>query len=190
MSGKVVIFSAPSGSGKTTIVRHLLSAGLRLEFSVSATSRSPRENEVHGQDYWFLSPEEFRIKIEAGDFIEWEEVYPGKYYGTLRSELERIWEKGNHVLFDVDVAGGLNLKKKFGQAALAVFVGVPSPEVLEERLRARSTEDETSLKTRLGKAMQEMKKSKEFDLVLVNDRLAKTLEEAEKIVREFLTKEI
>ena len=186
MKGKLLIFSAPSGSGKTTLVHYLLGLDLGLEFSVSATSREKRKNETDGKDYYFLSEYEFRKRIENNEFIEWEEVYPGQFYGTLASEVERIREKGNHVVFDVDVVGGLNIKKIYGSDALAVFVKAPSVEVLEDRLRARSTEDEASLKKRIGKAIGEMKYADRFDVVLVNDRLDEALLKVREIVKEFL----
>jgi guanylate kinase len=186
MNGKMVIFSAPSGSGKTTIVKHLLGLGMGFEFSVSACSRPMRPGEADGKDYYFLSPEEFQRRIMAGDFVEWEEVYPGRYYGTLRSELDRIWKAGHHVLFDVDVKGGLRLKELFKESALSVFVQAPSLHVLEERLRARSTEDEASFRTRLEKASDEMKFAPSFDIILVNDRLQETLEKAVTIVSNYL----
>ncbi len=187
MDGKLIIFSAPSGSGKTTFVRHLLKLDLGLEFSVSACSRTPREGEIDGKDYYFLTASEFRKKIDAGEFVEWEEVYPGQYYGTLKSELERIWAKGNHVVFDVDVVGGLNLKKTFGKQALSVFIQAPSPEVLEKRLRARSSDDEASLRRRIDKASHEMEYAPGFDRIIVNDDLDRALHEAEAMVRRFLT---
>ena len=187
MTGKSIIFSAPSGSGKTTIVKHLLQKGLKLEFSVSACSRNPRENEIHGRDYYFLSVEEFRSRIENNEFVEWEEVYRDHFYGTLKSELERIWEAGNHVVFDVDVVGGINLKKIFGDDAFAVFVKPPSLEVLEQRLRDRSTDTEEKIKARLDKASEEMEYADRFDVVLVNDSLDDVLVNAEKVVSEFLS---
>ncbi len=187
MPGKLLIFSAPSGSGKTTVVRHLLDHFTDLEFSVSACSRSRRDGEIHGRDYYFLSVDEFRKKIEAEEFVEWEEVYPGHYYGTLKSELERIWAKGHHVVFDVDVVGGLNLKKKFGEQALAVFIKAPSLEVLEKRLRDRSTDDEASIRKRIKKASLEMKSAPEFDRIIVNDTLEHTLKTAEELVNSFLS---
>lgn len=186
MDGRLIIFSAPSGAGKSTIVRHLVNLDLDLEFSISATSRQPRSEEQEGQEYYFISPESFREKIDKGEFIEWEEVYPGKYYGTLRSEMERIWKKGKNVLFDIDVAGGMNLKKQFSNRAMAVFVKPPSMEVLEQRLRERGTEDEDSLKVRVEKAQYEMQFSGRFDYILVNDRLEATLEESVNLVRNFL----
>ena len=186
MSGKLIIFSAPSGSGKTTIVRHLLHKIPGLKFSVSATSRAPRPNEVHGKHYYFLSPQSFRKKIEEGAFLEWEEVYRDQYYGTLRSEVDDLLEKGYHVLFDIDVVGGQNLKKEYGRRALAVFVKPPSLEIMEQRLRSRGTDSEEQLEKRLAKAEKEMKYARSFDRVLVNDDLEKTLEEAESLVNSFI----
>lgn len=186
MAGKLFIFSAPSGSGKSTIVQHLMERDLGLEFSISATSRPPRANEQDGREYHFLSPDAFRERISRDEFVEWEEVYPGKYYGTLRSELVRIWAGGNHALFDIDVMGGLNLKKQFGTQACAIFVSPPSMEVLEQRLRSRGTDPETSISERLAKAEEEMRFAPRFDHILVNDRLETALEEAEQLVRNFL----
>jgi guanylate kinase len=186
MEGKLFIFSAPSGSGKTTIIRHLMSLGLGLEFSISATSREPRGEEAEGREYYFINPGEFREKIRKNEFVEWEEVYPGQYYGTLRSEVDRIWNRGRHALFDIDVIGGLNLKRIYGEKALAVFVQPPSLQVLEKRLRERGTDDEASLKKRLEKAGYEMGFATNFDRVLVNDKLEHTLKEAEMLVRSFL----
>jgi guanylate kinase len=186
MKGRAIIFSAPSGSGKTTIVRHLLKAIPVLEFSISACSRKPRENELHGRDYYFLTREEFRTGIERNEFLEWEEVYEGHYYGTLKTELERIWHAGKHAIFDVDVVGGSNLKGIFGDDALAVFVRPPSLEVLEQRLRDRSTDPEEKIRDRIAKASSEMEYADRFDVIIVNDRLEDTLAEAERIVRDFL----
>lgn len=186
MEGKLFIFSAPSGSGKSTIVQHLMKLDLGLAFSISATSRQPREGEVHGREYYFISPEKFQQQIREHAFIEWEEVYPGQYYGTLRSELDRIWNKGQHALFDIDVVGGLNLKNEFGKKACAVFVEPPSLAVLENRLRKRGTDNEKALQKRLGKAEFEMRFAPRFDHVLINDSLEKALEEAETLVRNFL----
>jgi guanylate kinase len=184
--GKLVIFSAPSGAGKTTIVRHLLEQDFGLEFSVSATTRPPREREVHGRDYFFMSVDDFKGSVAAGEFVEWEEVYPGRYYGTLRSELERIWAGGHHAIFDIDVIGGLDLKEVYQTRALAVFVSPPSVEVLEERLRSRGTEDETTLRTRVEKARHEMDFADRFDAVITNDELETACREAESLVRRFL----
>lgn len=187
MEGKLLIFSAPSGSGKSTIVQHLMKQNLGLAFSVSATSRKPREGESDGREYYFISPGSFRKKIGNGAFIEWEEVYPGQFYGTLRSEINRIWSAGKHALFDIDVKGGLNLKSEYGANAFAVFVKPPSLEVLEKRLRSRGTDDEGALLKRLEKAEYEMLFAPEFDYILVNDSLEKALSEAESIVGQFLS---
>ena len=187
MEGKLFIFCAPSGSGKSTIVQHLVKLDLGLAFSISATSREPREGEVDGREYHFISPEQFRKKIENREFVEWEEVYPGQYYGTLKSELEHIWKRGMHALFDIDVVGGLNLKRSYGEKALSVFVKPPSLDILELRLRKRGTDDETSLRKRLSKAEFELGFAPEFDHVLVNDSLDRALSKAEALVRDFLS---
>lgn len=184
--GKAVIFSAPSGSGKTTIVKNLLSLREDLSFSISACSRPARPGEVHGKDYYFLSSEEFLSKVAAGEFIEWEEVYTGIYYGTLRSEIERIWSLGKHVIFDVDVVGGLNLKKYFGSNALAVYVKIPSFELLEERLRGRGTETEDTIQQRLAKAKEEIQYMSRFDYVLENVELGQAISEATLVLSNFL----
>lgn len=189
MEGKLVIFSAPSGAGKTTIVNYLLSRDLNLEFSVSACSRQRRKGEEDGIDYYFITVEEFKKKIKNNEFVEWEEVYKDNFYGTLRSEIERIWAKGRHVIFDVDVIGGLALKKKFGKKALAVFVMPPSIESLEARLRQRETETPESIARRMGKAEQELKTADQFDKILLNTDLQAAFIEAEKIVKEFLEAE-
>ena len=186
MSGKLFIFSAPSGSGKSTIVQHLMKLGLGLTFSISATSRKPRPHEREGVEYYFLSPDQFRDQIGKQAFIEWEEVYPGQFYGTLKSEVERIWKQGQHALFDIDVMGGINLKKRYGERACAIFVMPPSLEVLEQRLRARNTEDIHSLKKRLEKAAYELQFANTFDHILVNDQLETSLKEAEGLVKNFL----
>ena len=185
-NGKLVIFSAPSGAGKTTIVHRLLTQIPSLEFSVSATSRMPRGDESHGVDYYFFSEDEFRKRAAENEFVEWEEVYAGQLYGTLNSEVERIWRKGNHVIFDVDVKGGLNLKKKFGKDALAIFVRPPSMEALENRLRLRATEPEEKIKIRLAKAASELSFASQFDYVLLNDNLERAINEGWKTVNEFL----
>jgi guanylate kinase len=185
--GKALIFSAPSGSGKTTIVKHLLSINPKLGFSISACTRDKRgRNEQNGKDYYFLTPEEFKDKIDKQEFIEWEEVYAGNFYGTLKSEIERIWAQGKHVIFDVDVKGGLNLKKYFGDRALAVFVKVPSIEVLEERLRDRNTDSEDSISRRLFKAKFELKFEDKFDVTLVNEDLDTSLRKAERLMTDFI----
>lgn len=187
-TGKCVIFSAPSGAGKTTIVHHLLGKDLGLAFSVSACSRDPRPNETDGKDYYFLGVEGFKKAVENGEFIEWEEVYTNNFYGTLRSELERIWNEGKAVIFDVDVVGGLNIKRIVGDNALAVFVQPPSYEILEERLRGRSTESEEKINMRLAKAKQELSTADQFDVILVNDELERACAEAELLVKQFLAK--
>lgn len=185
--GKAIIFSAPSGSGKTTIVKHLLATNPRLGFSISACTRDKRgRNEQNGKDYYFLSPEEFKEKIDQNAFVEWEEVYPGNFYGTLISEIERIWAEGRHVIFDVDVKGGLHLKEYFGDKALAIFVKVPSLEVLTQRLRDRKTETENALSQRLFKAQFEMKFENRFDITLVNEDLETSLQKAQELVDAFL----
>ncbi|MCF8346570.1 MAG: guanylate kinase [Bacteroidales bacterium] len=186
MQGKLIIFSAPSGSGKTTIVRHLLGLNLGLEFSISATSRQPRNNEKDGVDYYFLSPEAFRKKIANNAFLEWEEVYKNQYYGTLRSEVHRLRAAGKHVVFDIDVVGGLNLKKEFKHEALAVFIRPPSMEIMEIRLRQRATDTEDQLTIRLNKAREELLYAEKFDHVILNDDLDSALTEAEKVVKNFI----
>ncbi|HRZ77012.1 MAG TPA: guanylate kinase [Bacteroidales bacterium] len=185
-SGRLVIVSAPSGAGKSTMVRALLNAGLGLNFSVSACNRPPRGREVHGREYFFFSTEEFLRMIGEGAFLEWEEVYPGRYYGTLRSEVERLLASGKHVIFDVDVMGGLNIKRQYGARALALFIMPPSPEVLEQRLRKRSTESEQELSVRLGKASEEMARADEFDAMIVNEDLEVAIAEAIHRVSAFL----
>lgn len=186
MSGKAIIFSAPSGSGKTTIVRHLLDNNPDLGFSISASTRDKRgRKEEHGKDYYFLTPEEFKRKIDNDEFIEWEEVYEGNYYGTLKTEIQRIWDEGKNVIFDVDVKGGLALKKYFGEKALSIFVKVPSMEILEQRLRGRGTESHASLSQRLFKAKFEMTFADKFDVVLVNEDLDKSLAEAQRLYDAF-----
>ncbi|MDA8714327.1 guanylate kinase [Flavobacteriales bacterium] len=184
--GKAVIFSAPSGAGKTTIVRHLLSLDFGLEFSVSATTRLLRGNETNGKDYHFLSVSDFKNKITTDDFIEWEEVYPDHFYGTLKSEINRVWSNGKHLIFDVDVDGGINLKKHFKEAALSIFVQPPSLNVLEERLRLRQTESETNIRQRVAKADTELTMAKHYDHILTNHILQDALKEAELVVGDFL----
>ena len=184
--GKLIIFSAPSGSGKSTIVRHLLRRDVPIEFSVSATNRTPRGREENGVDYYFLSSEEFKSKINSKAFLEWEEVYPDLYYGTLNAEVDRIWANGKQVVFDIDVEGGLNLKKQFGERALSVFIKAPSLDVLKERLMARNTENQENLNMRLDKAKSEMAYAKYFDLVIVNDDLEIAQEQAYQKVMDFI----
>jgi guanylate kinase len=187
MEGKLVIISAPSGAGKTTIVKHLLENGLNLAFSISATTRAPRGKEKDGVDYFFLSVPEFRNRIGKDDFVEWEEVYKDLLYGTLRSEIERIWENGNHVIFDVDVKGGLNLKKIFGQKAIAIFIMPPSVRELEKRLKGRGTDSAEKIKMRLDKAHEELKLADQFDYIIINDSLDKAKGEAVRIITGFLS---
>ena len=184
--GKLLIFSAPSGSGKTTLVKYLLSKIENICFSVSATSRSPRPGELHGKDYHFVSSETFLQKVENNEFLEWEEVYENVYYGTLLSDVERLRSKGNTVLFDVDVVGGLNIKKHYGDEALAVFVEAPSIEILEQRLVNRSSDSPESIKKRIEKAKWEMSFAKDFDIIIVNDILEEAEQETLAIVTNFL----
>jgi guanylate kinase len=186
MYGKLIIFSAPSGAGKTTIVRHLLEQDLNLEFSISATSRGMRHTETDGKDYYFLSPEEFRTKIDNDEFLEWEEVYSGTFYGTLKSEVERIRKNGKNVIFDVDVVGGCNIKKYYGDEALAVFVQPPSVEELRNRLISRSTDSSEVIEKRVAKAEYELTYASQFDRIIVNEDLLKAFDEAEKCIREFI----
>jgi len=187
MKGKLIVVSAPSGSGKTTIVRQMLASGLNLEFSVSAASRAPRINEIDGKDYYFLSTEDFKKKIADNAFIEWEEVYPGSYYGTLKTEVTRIWEKGNHVIFDVDVVGGLNIKKQYPENCLSLFVKPPSVAELENRLRGRSTDSEDTIKKRIAKAEYELSFARHFDHIIVNDTLETAIEETYNTIRNFIS---
>ena len=184
--GKLVIFSAPSGSGKSTIVQALLEKKFNLEFSISATSRAPRGEEKHGVEYYFLSPDEFRQKIDQEAFLEWEEVYTDTYYGTLRSEVERITNKGCNVVFDVDVVGGVNIKKMYGDQALSLFIQPPSIGELETRLRGRGTDSDEKIAERVGKAEKEMTYAPQFDQVVVNDDLEKAIAQTASILTEFL----
>ncbi len=188
MAGKLIIFSAPSGAGKSTIVQYLLTQNLGLEFSVSATSRAPRGAEVHGEHYYFLSAEDFRKRIDNKEFIECEEVYTDLYYGTLRSEIDRISNKGNNIIFDVDVVGGLNLKKQFGDNALALFIAPPSIDELLKRLNNRGTDTQEMIAQRVAKAEHELSFAPQFDVVVVNDNLQIAQKEAENIIRNFLDK--
>lgn len=186
MAHKAIIFSAPSGSGKTTIVKHLLSSNADLDFSISACTRDRRGRiEQHGKDYYFLTPDEFKEKIDNGGFIEWEEVYEGNFYGTLKSEVQRIWDEGKNVIFDVDVKGGIDLKKYFGEQGLSVFVKVPSLDVLQDRLKDRGTESSESLSRRLFKAKFEMSFENKFDVVLLNENLETSFKEAQRIYDKF-----
>ena len=186
MSGKAIIFSAPSGAGKTTIVHHLLQQDLNLEFSISATSRSARKVERDGKDYHYMSILEFQEHIEKEAFVEWEEVYEGNFYGTLKSEIERIWAAGKHVIFDVDVVGGLNLKAHFGDSAFAVFVQPPSILALENRLRLRETESHESIVRRICKAEKELDFAHQFDYILINDDLDKAKKDGVAAISKFL----
>ena len=184
--GKVIIFSAPSGSGKSTIVNALLKRLPNLEFSISATSRAPRGEEHHGKEYYFLSGIEFLHRVEQGHFIEWEEVYAGTHYGTLKSEVERIWKQGNTIIFDIDVKGGINLKKKFGNDALAIFIMPPSIKELERRLIKRGTESAEIIRKRIDRAELELSYAERFDKVIVNDDLEKAIDETQNAIVEFL----
>lgn len=183
---KLIIFSAPSGSGKTTIVRELLNRRSDLEFSISATSRAPRGQECHGKDYYFLTADEFREAVAADKFVEWEEVYAGTCYGTLKSEMKRIWDKGNAIIFDVDVMGGINLKRIFGERACSIFIMPPSIEELERRLVGRGTDTAEVIAKRVAKAEFELSKSDMFDHVVINDNLATAIADTEGIVAKFL----
>ena len=188
MKNKVIIFSAPSGAGKSTIVNHILGLHPELEFSISATSRAPRGQEKHGVEYYFFTAEEFRQMIAEDKFVEHEEVYPGSFYGTLRSEVERIWAKGHAIVFDIDVQGGVNLKRIFGDQAFSIFIQAPSVEVLRERLIGRGTDTDEAIERRVAKAASEMEVAAgKFDHVLVNDDLASAFAEAEQIVSDFLS---
>lgn len=187
-SGKLIIFSAPSGSGKTTIVKELLKLFPQFEFSISATSRQPRGTEQNGVDYFFLSPEEFQKRVQADEFVEWEEVYNGTCYGTLKSEMQRIWDKGNVIIFDVDVMGGINLKRIFGDCACSIFIMPPSIEALRERLIGRATDSMETIEKRVAKAGFEISKSDEFDHVIVNDVLADAIAETRDVIKNFLAK--
>ena len=186
MGNKVVIFSAPSGSGKSTIVGHILSLHPEMEFSVSAASRAPRGTEQHGVEYYFYSADEFRSMIAEDRFVEYEEVYPGSFYGTLKSEVERIWAKGHVIIFDVDVKGGVNLKKYFGDQALAIFIQAPSVEELRKRLIFRGTDSPEAIERRVAKAAEEMTYAPQFDRILINDDLQTAFLQAEQMVEDFL----
>lgn len=186
--GKLVIFTAPSGAGKTTIVKHLLSRLDNFAFSVSATSRPKRDYEVEGQHYYFLSPTEFRRRIENDEFMEWQEVYDGQYYGTLKSEIEKLWDAGKHIIFDIDVKGAYNLKQNYTGHALAIFVKPPSTEILYERLRKRGTETPESFRKRVKRATLELSYEDKFDYVLLNDDLQQAVNEAEQVVLDYLNR--
>jgi len=184
--GKAILFSAPSGCGKTTIIRELMQYFDCFGFSISATSRAPREGEVDGKDYYYLSHEEFKARVATGDFLEWEEVYEGTCYGTLKSEVERLWDGGQVIVFDVDVNGGRNIKRYFGADALSIFVMPPSVEVLEQRLRSRGTDSEESIRKRLARSAKELELAPQFDVTIVNDDLQRAVEETRKVIEAFL----
>lgn len=191
--GKAILFSAPSGCGKTTIIKELMASTPKgsfrpsnLSFSISATSRAPRGEEVDGKDYYFLSHEEFKTRVERDEFLEWEEVYSGTCYGTLKSEVERIWNEGKVIVFDVDVNGGKNIKRYFGKDALSIFVMPPSVEVLEQRLRSRGTDSEEAIVKRLARSAEELKQAPQFDVTIVNDDLRRAVEETRNVIERFL----
>ena len=184
--GKAILFSAPSGCGKTTIINELMKYFDCFDFSISATSRAPRATEQDGKDYYFLTHEEFKRRVDAGDFLEWEEVYQGTCYGTLKSEIERIWAAGRVIVFDVDVNGGSNIKRYFGGDALSVFVMPPSLEVLEQRLRSRGTDSEEAIVKRLARSAEELKRAPQFDVTIVNDDLGRAVDEARRVIERFL----
>ncbi len=186
--GRLIIFSAPSGTGKSTIVRYLLEKDLNLQFSISATSRQPRGEEVHGKEYYFLTPDEFRSRIKQGHFLEYEEVYEDNFYGTLKSEVERILESGHNVVFDVDFVGGLAIKKIYGEKALSIFIMPPSVEELRNRLEKRGTDTPEDIQNRLDKATHEMSYASQFDVVVMNDDFDKAKRETVKLIREFIAK--
>jgi guanylate kinase len=186
MKGRLVIISAPSGAGKSTIVRYLLKKRLRLKFSISATTRAPRGSEKNGTEYYFLPVEEFRMRIGKGDFVEWEEVYRDQFYGTLKSEIERIWAEGSHVLFDVDVKGGVSLKNIFGKDAISIFIMPPSISELEKRLVRRGTDDLSKIRMRVEKAAEEMKQAIHFDKIVINNNLSTAQKEVYNIVNSFI----
>ena len=184
--GKAILFSAPSGCGKTTIINELMKYFDCFDFSISATSRAPRGSEQDGKDYYFLTHEEFKRRVDAGDFLEWEEVYQGTCYGTLKSEIERIWAAGRVIVFDVDVNGGSNIKRYFGADALSIFVMPPSLEVLEQRLRSRGTDSEEAIVKRLARSAEELKQAPQFDVTIVNDDLERAVAEAKTLIEKFL----
>jgi guanylate kinase len=186
--GKAILFSAPSGCGKTTIIKELMQYFDCFDFSISATSRKPRGSEVDGRDYYFLSHEEFHRRADAGDFLEWEEVYAGTCYGTLKSEVERIWQSGKVIVFDVDVNGGRNIKRYFGADALSIFVMPPSIEVLEQRLRSRGTDSEEAIVKRLARSAEELNQASQFDVTIVNDDLQSAVDQTRAVIERFLNR--
>jgi guanylate kinase len=186
MNGKLVIISAPSGAGKTTIVNHLLKKDLDLEFSISATTRKPRGKEINGKEYYFISVNDFKSRIRNGEFAEWEEVYKEQFYGTLKSEIERIWSHKRHVVFDVDARGGISLKNIYGQQAISIFIMPPSVKELEERLIKRATDDQAKIRIRIKKAKEEMKLAGKFDHIVINDNLEQAQNEVYVIVKSFI----
>ena len=187
MSGKLIILSAPSGAGKSTIISNLLKENeFNLEFSISACSRKPRKGEVNGREYYFLSAEEFKKKVDNDEFIEWEEVYENHYYGTLKSEIDRIFAKGNNVIFDIDIVGGLNIKKQFPKKAISIFIMPPSVEELEKRLKTRGTDSDENIKKRVDKAKYELSFANKFDKKVVNENIEKAVEDTKKIISEFI----
>lgn len=187
-TGKLVILSAPSGSGKTTIMKHIIRDFPQLEFSISATSRAPRGEEKHGVDYYFFSGDEFRKAIEQDMFVEWEEVYAGTHYGTLKSEMERIWSSGKSIIFDIDVKGGINLKNIFGRRALSIFIMPPSVEELEKRLVGRGTDSAEAIARRVAKAAIEIEHANSFDVIVVNDDLKLAVKQVEEAITDFLAR--
>lgn len=189
MNGKLVIISAPSGAGKTTIVNYLLKRDPDLEFSVSATTRAPRGKEKDGKEYYFITTEDFKQKIRNDEFTEWQEVYKDNFYGTLKSEIERIWTRKKHVVFDVDVKGGINLKKIFGPKAISIFIKPPSVKELEKRLLRRATDNKSKIRVRVEKAIEEMKLADEFDHIVINDNLERAQKNVYELVKSFLNKE-
>jgi guanylate kinase len=188
MNGKLVIISAPSGAGKTTIVNHLLRKDMGLEFSVSATTRKPRGKEINGNEYYFISINEFKSRINKGEFAEWEEVYENQYYGTLKSEIERIWSHKRHAVFDVDAKGGISLKNIYGHQAISIFIMPPSVKELEERLIRRATDDREKIRIRILKAREEMKLADQFDHIVINDNLERAQNEVYKMVYSFINR--
>ena len=188
MAGKIIIVSAPSGAGKTSIIKEVISGEMPIEFSVSACTRAKREGELDGKDYWFLTVDDFKKRIEQGEFLEWEEVYIDNFYGTLKSELNRIWDKGNNVLIEADVYGGINIKNDYPEISLSIFIMPPSVETLRKRLEKRSTDNAKSIDTRVSKALEEISLAQKFDVIIVNDNLEEAIRETKKKIQEFLEK--